>query len=154
MRLASSCNLSRALRFGHHNEATSFVVTSRKMAGKELDEGSPDWAKAVKRGDMLPLTLIQDDPFVIRVVAGESLNAQESEEWVARVDWHLNIPDGKLCVTGGAIFTNSDYDPDDDYLRTVRGRSGDSQRPLQGRALYAIAWGKWQWRVGSPGRRP
>ncbi len=100
---------------GIYNEATGFVVTSRKMAGKELEEGSAEWKKAVQRGDMLPLTLMQDDPFVIRIVAGEPLTTQENEEWVARVDWHLNIPDGKLCVTGGSIFTNGGYDPDDAY---------------------------------------
>lgn len=100
---------------GIYNEATGFVVTSRKMAGKTLEEGSPAWLKAVKRGDMLPLQLVQDDSFVIRIVAGAALSAQEAEEWVARVDWHLNVPDGKLCVTGGAPFTNEDYDADDGY---------------------------------------
>jgi hypothetical protein len=100
---------------GIYNEATGFVVTSRKMAGKTLEEGSPEWKKAVTRGDMLPLALVQDDPFVIRVVAGEPLTAQEEEEWLARVDWHLNIPDGNLCVTGGSVFTNDDYDKDDPF---------------------------------------
>lgn len=100
---------------GIYNEATGFVVTSRKMAGRVLEEGSPEWTKAVQRGDMLPFQLVQDDPFVIRVVAGEPLSAQESEEWVARTDWHLNVPDGQLCVTGGAPFANEDYDADDAY---------------------------------------
>jgi hypothetical protein len=100
---------------GIYNEATGFVVTSRKMAGKTLEEGSPDWKKAVTRGDMLPLMLVQDDPFVIRVVAGEPLTAQEEEEWIARVDWHLNVSDGNLCVTGGSVFTNEGYDKDDPY---------------------------------------
>lgn len=98
-----------------YNEANGFVVTSRKMAGKTLDEGSAEWKKAVTRGDMLPISLMQDDPFVIRVVAGEPLSAQEEAEWVARVDWHLNIPDGRLCVTGGAVFTNEDYDDTEAY---------------------------------------
>src|SRR5688572_23343647 len=40
---------------GIYNEATGFVVTSRKMAGKTLEEGSPQWKKAVVRGDLLPL---------------------------------------------------------------------------------------------------
>jgi hypothetical protein len=55
---------------GIYNEATGFVVTSRKMAGKTLDEGSAEWKKAVNRGDMQPLTLMQDDPYVIRVEPG------------------------------------------------------------------------------------
>lgn len=98
-----------------YNEATGFVVTSRRMAGKTLDEGSSEWKKAVARGDLLPLQLIQDDPFLIRVVAGGPLTPQEEEEWVARVDWHLNIPDGKLCITGGSVFSNEDYDADDPH---------------------------------------
>ena len=106
-----------------YNEATGFVVTSRKMAGKTMDEGSPEWEKAVSKGEMLPLTLVQDDPFIIRVVAGGPLTAQEEEEWLARVDWHLNVPDGKLCITGGAVFTNDDYDTGDpqseDYVGEV-----------------------------------
>ena len=100
---------------GIYNEASGFVVTSRRMAGKTLDEGSSEWKKAVNRGDLLPLTLMQDDPFVIRVVAGGPLTAEEEAEWVSRVDWHLNIPDGQLCVTGGSVFSNEDYDETESY---------------------------------------
>ncbi|MCC7177746.1 MAG: hypothetical protein IT177_05075 [Acidobacteria bacterium] len=64
---------------------------------------------------MLPLTLVQDDPFVIRIVAGAPLTDQEHAEWVARVDWHLNVPDGRLCVTGGSVLTSEDYDADDPH---------------------------------------
>lgn len=96
-----------------YNEATGFVITSRKMAGRALDEGSAEWKEAVMKGEMLPLTLVQDDPFVIRVVAGDSLMPQEEEEWVSRVDWQLNIPDGNLCITGGSVFTNEDYEEGD-----------------------------------------
>jgi hypothetical protein len=103
------------LDLGIYNEATGFVVTSRRMAGKTLEEGSAEWKNAVSRGDMLPLTLVQDDPFIIRVVGGGPLTAQEQEEWIARVDWHLNVPDGKLCVTGGSVFTNDDYDEGDPH---------------------------------------
>jgi hypothetical protein len=100
---------------GIYNEATGFVVTSRRMAGKTLEEGSAEWKKAVGRGDLLPLSLVQDDSFVIRVVAGEPLTEQEQAEWVSRIDWHLNIPDGLLCITGGAVFSNDDYDDSESY---------------------------------------
>jgi hypothetical protein len=106
---------------GIYNEATGFVVTSRRMAGKTLDEGSAEWKKAVTRGDMLPLTLVQDDPFIIRVVAGDALTPQEEEEWVARVDWHINVPDGRLCITGGSVFSNEDYDEDDPHYEQYVG---------------------------------
>jgi len=120
---AASAALPLRVDLGIYNEATGFVVTSRRMAGKTLDEGSAEWKKAVGRGDMLPLTLVQDDSFVIRVVAGAPLSSQEAEEWVARVDWHLNIPDGKLCVTGGSVFTNEDYDEDDPYAEQFVGQA-------------------------------
>ena len=106
---------------GIYNEATGFVVTSRRMAGKALAEGSRQWTKAVLQGDMLPLTLLQDDSFVIRIVAGAPLTAAEHAEWIARVDWHLNVADGKLCITGGSTFSNDDYDEDDPHYEAFVG---------------------------------
>jgi len=107
-----------------YNEANGFVVTARRMAGKIIDEGSPEWKKAVIKGDMLPVMLFQDDPFTVRVVVGGDLEPEEDEEWVARIDWHLNVKDGQLCVTGGSVFTTDGYDADDSYydqfVRTVR----------------------------------
>ena len=100
---------------GVYNEATGFVCTSRRMAGRTLEEGSDAWMKAVARGDLLPLSLVQDDSFVLRVVAGAPLSEQERDEWVGRVEWHLNLGDGRLCVTGGAPFSNEDYDADEPY---------------------------------------
>lgn len=101
-----------------YNEATGFMVTSMAMAGVAIDEGSKKWNKAVADGKMIPVTLFQDDPFVVRVVAGEPLSAQEEEEWVAKLEWPLDIPDGKLAVTGGAVLVNEEYDPDDRYYQS------------------------------------
>ncbi|MBX9608506.1 MAG: hypothetical protein K2Y51_19970 [Gammaproteobacteria bacterium] len=100
---------------GVYNEATGFVVTSRRMAGKPLAEGSAAWRKAVARGDLLPVSLVQDDSIVVRVVAGAALDAEEQDAWVARVDAHLNLADGRLCITGGAGFSQEDYDADEAY---------------------------------------
>jgi hypothetical protein len=106
-----------------YNEATGFMVTSMQMAGKALEEGSNKWNKAVTDARMIPVTLFQDDPFVIRVVAGDALTPQEAEEWVGKIEWRLNVPDGKLAITGGAVLVNEEYDPDDpyyeSYLRTM-----------------------------------
>ena len=98
-----------------YNEATGMMFTSERMAGKNLDEGTPAWNKAIAKGDILPISLMQDDPFLVRIVVGGELDAAESEEWVARVDWHLNVKDGKLCVTGGSALVNEEYDADDSY---------------------------------------
>lgn len=99
-----------------YNEATGFVVTSRRMAGKAMDEEDAAWRKAVARGDLMPISLVQDDAVVIRVVAGAPLAPVEAEEWVARIDHHLDIKDGRLCLTGGAPFSTAGYDAGDASL--------------------------------------
>lgn len=101
-----------------YNEATGFMVTSMAMAGVALEEGSRKWNRAVQDGKMIPVTLFQDDPFVVRVVAGEPLSAQEFEEWVACIDRPLHVPDGKLAITGGAVLVNDEYDPNDAYFES------------------------------------
>jgi hypothetical protein len=123
-----------------HNEATGFVVTSRRMAGKTLDEGSAAWKKAVAKGDLIPLSLIQDDPFNIRIVTGDRLTPEENAAWVARVDAHLNVPDGKLCVTGGAEFSNEDYDPDDPHHEQYVGEVAVPKGHYRA-MLYSMAFG-------------
>ncbi|MCB0340132.1 MAG: hypothetical protein KDD53_11035, partial [Bdellovibrionales bacterium] len=99
-----------------YNEATGLVVTSKRMAGKFLEEGSKQWNKAIEKGDILPMMLFQDDPFTVRVVVGDELDQAENDEWVARIDWHLNIKDGKLCITGGAPLFSEDFEADDSYF--------------------------------------
>ncbi len=101
---------------GLYNEATGFVVTSRRMAGKSLDEGSAAWKKAVAKGDLLPMSLVQDDPIIVRVVLGDPLSQDEEAAWIGRVDAHLDLRDGKLCITGGAVFSQEEYDADDPHL--------------------------------------
>ena len=125
---------------GIDNEATGFVVTSRKMAGTTLDEGSVAWKKAVRKGQMLPVQLIQDDAFIVRVVAGGALTPDEEAEWVARIDWHLNVPDGRLCVTGGAEFTNEGYDADDPSHERFVGEL-EIPRGVYRASLYCCAHG-------------
>jgi len=65
--------------------------------GAEDDE----WLEAVKDGVFLPFMLVQDDPFIIRVVIDEPLTAQEQSEWVGCTRHKLRIPDGRLVVIGG-----------------------------------------------------
>jgi hypothetical protein len=101
-----------------YNEATGMMVTSMDMAGVSLDEGSKKWNKAVSDGKMIPISLIQDDPFIVRVVAGDALTSQEQDEWVARLEWPLDIPGGTLAITGGAVLVNEEYDPDDRYYQS------------------------------------
>ena len=106
-----------------YNEATGFAIAALKLAGKGMEDGDKKWMKAVNDGLLMPSSLYQDDPFCIRVVAGDALTAQESEEWVGRVDWQLKLADGKLCISGGAEWLYEGYDrteaQDDNFLRIV-----------------------------------
>jgi predicted DNA-binding WGR domain protein len=84
-----------------YNEATAFIVTSASMVGRQISPGDPAWTQAVANGDLLPFELVQDDPFVIRVVAGGDLTAEERDECIGSLTWKLRAPDGKLLVAGG-----------------------------------------------------
>jgi hypothetical protein len=104
-----------------YNEATGFVVTSRGMGGRGIDPTSRAWTSAFLRGDLLPIELVQDDSFVIRIVAGGKLSRQEEDEWVGRVSWILNCPDGQLVVAGGSEFLEEPLDAgENDELQSVR----------------------------------
>ncbi len=85
-----------------YNEATGFSISNSKMLGVEFEDGDNKWMRAVKNGSLIPVELVQDDPFVLRVLAGEGLNLQEQEEWVGKIETFLDLPDGKLCMAGGA----------------------------------------------------
>ena len=100
---------------GIFNEANGFVITSRRMAGKPIEEGSAAWRKAVAKGDLLPISLKQDDPIVVRIVLGGPLSKAEEAAWLARIDSMLDVRDGKLCITGGSVFAQAEYDADDPH---------------------------------------
>jgi len=106
-----------------YNEATGFAIASLKLAGKGMEDGDRKWNKALNDGLLMPVSLYQDDSFCIRVVAGDSLTAQEKEEWVGRLERRLNLADGKLCVSGGSEWLYPGYDPagvvDDNFVRIV-----------------------------------
>jgi len=103
-----------------YNEGTGFTVTSGKMMGKGLENGGKKWTKAVVAGDLLPVGLIQDDSFLIRVVAGDDLTPEEAEEWVGRVDSHLKVSDGTLVVSAVAEYVEDGYEEGGDTDEFVR----------------------------------
>lgn len=51
------------------------------------------------RGAMMPVSLYQDDGYLVRFVLGD-LTEEEKAEWTARVRWKLNVPCGKVLVSG------------------------------------------------------
>lgn len=87
-----------------YNEATGFLIASESVSQgdfADVEPGGADWRSAVKAGRFLPFQLVQDDPFLIRVVVNEPLTRPEREEWVGRFAYELQVPDGRLAVVGG-----------------------------------------------------
>jgi predicted DNA-binding WGR domain protein len=142
-----------------YNEATAFLVTSASMAGKELDPRDAKWKKAVEAGDLLPVELVQDDSFIIRLVVGE-LGPEEEEEWVGRIAWKLRVPDGKLAVAGGFELVmepvegggGSDYLQSLDALRVVDVPPGEYRAELL--AFLNGVNGHWLLDHASPEKEP
>jgi len=64
-----------------YNDATGFLITSQGVGGREIEPDDEAWTAAVRAGDLLPIELVQDDSFLIRVVAGGELTPQEAGEW-------------------------------------------------------------------------
>jgi hypothetical protein len=98
-----------------YNEACAFYLTSKSLAGEtpseELLENAEKW---IRDGIFLPVELMQDDPFLCRVVLGP-MREDEQHEWVGRLQWKLHIPDGVLVVAAGCEYVMGEFDPEDDY---------------------------------------
>jgi hypothetical protein len=89
-----------------YNEATGFVITSQGRYGEfdDLSSTSNDWQQALADGLILPVQLVQDDGFAVRVVVDEPLTEDEEVNWVDRWAARLVIPDGMLTITGGSEY--------------------------------------------------
>jgi hypothetical protein len=80
------------------------MIASAGLCGGDyssVDAEDEEWLQAIKDGVFLPFQLVQDDPFIIRVVLDEPLTGQEQAEWVGCTRHKLRIPDGRLAVIGG-----------------------------------------------------
>lgn len=97
------------------NDATAFVITSQCMGGKGLESISEQWRQAIVAGDLLPVSLWHDDPFVVRVVLGDSLKPQENLEWVGKFSWPLRVPDGRLAIVSGVEFLEETFEELDEW---------------------------------------
>jgi predicted DNA-binding WGR domain protein len=100
-----------------YNEATGFSFTHEGLGGRGIDGGGKAWMAAVKRGDIIPIELVQDDPFNVRVVVGGELEPAEAEEWVGRFDAKLRVPDGRLVVAGGSEYVMETFDEEPESMR-------------------------------------
>ena len=63
----------------------------------------PGWARAIQAADLLPIEIFRAESFIVRVVVGGALRANESEEWVGRFAGAIRVPDGKLAIVGGGL---------------------------------------------------
>ncbi len=80
------------------------MIASNGLCGghySSVDSEDEEWGQAIKDGVFLTFELVQDDPFIIRVVLDEPLSEQEQAEWVGCTRHRLRIPDGCLVVIGG-----------------------------------------------------
>jgi hypothetical protein len=110
-----------------YNESTGFVITSALQGGQWSDRLDDLKAarNAVTSGAFLPLELYQDDSFLVRVVVGGDLTADEQASWVDHFAARLQVPDGRLALCGGIDFLTGDSDEDDDFVRIVEVPPGD-----------------------------
>lgn len=110
-----------------YNEATGFVITSGSFNGKKpRDFEGKKWVERIKDGTFIPVMLVQDDSFNVRVIVNEALNQQESDEWVDRVVWKLAVPDGKLVITAGSELIEGE-EMDEEYTKTLSIEPGTYQ---------------------------
>src|SRR5262249_45032112 len=109
-----------------YNEAGGWVITSEGLNGSKPIEDQRAWGRELKRGTFVPITLVQDDELVIRVVVDEPLSEQEAEEWIDRFSCTLRVPDGRLMLVGGSEYLEEpDPAEHEDYVRRVEVPPGD-----------------------------
>jgi hypothetical protein len=64
-----------------------------------MGQATQNTADLVKRGALMPMSLYQDDGYLVRFILGE-LSQQEQAEWTARALWKLDIPCGEVLISG------------------------------------------------------
>ncbi len=150
-----------------YNESTGFVITSEGLAADrradDVELGSPGsraWSRAVQDGRLLPVELVQDDPFVVRVVVDEDLTEEEEEERVGRLEARLELPDGRLALTGGSELLEEGREAARGYTQVLKVAPGsyrltlDAHLPgVNGEQLRRQALGRKREAVGAYFRR-
>lgn len=102
----------------------------------------------VERNVLMPMSLYQDDGYIVRLVK-DDLSEREARDWVARVRWKLNIPCGKLLITGVLDYEDEipeAKDGDDFYIGCcyVEVLPGDYQVEVYSYPPYDLStgWGQ------------
>lgn len=100
-----------------YNEATAFLITSKKTCGTGMESGSEAWNAAVLEGKLIPVELYQDDPFILRLVLKDKLTPQEGQEWLGKLSHHIRVEDGKLIIAAGVEYILEQMPEDDAWFR-------------------------------------
>jgi predicted DNA-binding WGR domain protein len=83
------------------NDSGAWTILSAGVVGRIVKDARKDDAQWAKKRLAIPLTLVGDDSFVVRVVLGEPLEPAEAEQWIARVRAPLEVSGKKLVISAG-----------------------------------------------------
>jgi hypothetical protein len=87
------------------NDSGGFSVLAAAAADAIIEDERADDERFVDGFQAMLLMLYGDDSLPVRVVVDEPLTPDEEAQWLGRVSWRLDLPDGRLLVMGG-------FDPD------------------------------------------
>lgn len=120
--------------FAIYNESNGFTIHNSKVAGKNVDDGSKKWKAHIKDGNLLPITLVQDDPFIVRVLIDTALSEEEEASWVGKQEAELCIlPDGELYLAAGAEHIyggNEEVESFSEYIQILKLKPGNYKATL------------------------
>ena len=106
--------------FSIYNESNMFTLHSDTYAGVPRAELFERGEEVQEKGHAILVELPGDSGVCLRVVVDEALTEAEETEWIARQQWHLHVPNGKLGLEGGLDARNTDeYAIDEGYLTYV-----------------------------------
>jgi hypothetical protein len=86
-----------------YHETADLVVTSAALGQPErpfLKQDNTAWKKAIHRGEILAVRLMQPGPVVVRVLLNGALTPEEDAAWVDRWETTLKLPAGGLLLSG------------------------------------------------------
>ena len=115
------------------NDSGGFSVVSGTAVDAIIEDGRNDDEQFVRNRHALLLQLVGDDALPVRIVVDEPLLEDEEREWLARIRWQLDVPDGRVLVMGG-------FDPDVlQWWRDDHGPDADSTAV----AVESVTPGRW-----------
>ena len=74
-------------------------LTPAQLAQVWMGRATQNTGDLVKGGVMMPMSLYQDDGYLVRFILGE-LSQQEQAKWTARALWKLDISCGEVLISG------------------------------------------------------